>query len=474
MLERIRTIVRHNCQLDPYRSVLVGVSGGPDSLCLLDIILRCGYSLVVAHLDHSLRSESEMDAQKVCEIAEALGVPFVVEKEDVPAFADAHGISLEEAARIVRYTFLFEQAGKVGAQAVAVGHTADDQVETVLMHLLRGTGISGLKGMDHRSLPTPWSLEIPLVRPLLSIWREEVEAYVAFRGLRPVWDASNQDTTFFRNRLRHELIPFLETYNPRIRRSLWRTAEILRGDSAILERVIDSAWVMCVSEETLDFIAFTIQTFRDQPLGVKRQLLRRAVSKLRPGLRDVDFDAVERAVVFLASPKRTTQYDLTAGLRLLLEKDKLLVVHWEADLPGADWPQLAAGELFELNIPGNITITNGWEMSSEEVVEDNFTLEHVVRTQDPYQAWIDYDSIRLPLNVRGRKPGDRFQPIGMGGHSVKISDFMINVKLPRRARNAWPLVLSGEDILWVPGYRLGHPFRLSAATRRIAHLRLTK
>ena len=236
MLDRFPTTLQSECHLEQDLLLLVGVSGGPDSLCLLDVLRRLDYRLVVAHLDHGLRPESADEALAVQRLAESLGAACVVERQDVSAFAEMHGISLEEAARSVRYRFLFEQARLYEAQAVAVGHTADDQVETVLMHLLRGAGLSGLRGMAYRSLPNTWSQDIPLVRPLLGTWREEVLAYCHANALQPHLDSSNLDIRFYRNRLRHDLIPYLKNYNPRVHEVLWRTARVLSDDYAVLEQ----------------------------------------------------------------------------------------------------------------------------------------------------------------------------------------------------------------------------------------------
>ncbi|MCJ7625136.1 MAG: tRNA lysidine(34) synthetase TilS, partial [Anaerolineaceae bacterium] len=210
-------IIREECKLQGDQPILVGVSGGPDSLCLLDVLDRMQYSLIIAHFDHNLRSNSGKEAQIVKKISIARNLPFVHDKKDVLRFAAEENLSIEEAARITRYRFLFEQAKKFSAQAIAVGHTADDQVETVLMHLLRGTGLSGLTGMTYRSHLTKWDPEIPVVRPLIGIWKEEILSYCFERNIKPVIDESNQDVKYLRNRLRHELMPYLERYNPKIK-----------------------------------------------------------------------------------------------------------------------------------------------------------------------------------------------------------------------------------------------------------------
>jgi tRNA(Ile)-lysidine synthase len=472
MLHNLRTILQQECGLDPSKVVLLALSGGPDSLCLLDSLWRIGYPIVAAHLNHGLRPEAGDDALAVKGFTDERGLSLVTSEVDVAQWADSQGLSVEEAARILRYRFLFEQAKRFEAQAVVVGHTADDQVETVLMHLLRGSGLAGLTGMAFRTLPTPWNHEIPLVRPLLGTWRAEIQAYLSERCLRPVQDASNLDTRYFRNHLRHELIPLLKTYNPRARQSIWRMAQALQGDADIVERAIAAAWELCLDASGPGYVSLKMEKLRDQSIGIQRNLLRRAIALLRPGLRDIDFDTIERGLSFLGNPARSAHMDLAAGLRLLLEAGRLWVAAWEADLPAGDWPRVPLDEVLELRVPGKLDLPGGWRLCARPAADGSEARQQVVENADPFQAWIDGRLLRLPLIVRGRLPGDRLRPLGMEGHSIKLSDLMINLKLPRRARPTWPLILSASDIVWIPGFRLSHPYRLGEDTLGVIHLSL--
>lgn len=484
-LDRIDQTARRECRLSTEEPVLVGVSGGPDSLAMLYALHRLGYPIIVAHLDHQLRPESAAEAEAVAQTAAGLGLPFLLARESVADFAAEQRLSIEEAARERRYGFLFRQARDRKVQAVAVGHTADDQVETMLMHLLRGAGLSGLKGMAYRSSPNPWSREIPLVRPLLAAWRSQVLAFLESQGLRPSLDASNLDMRFFRNRLRHELIPFLETYNPGIRRVLWRTAEVLREDYAVLDEVVEAAWQKALVEQAGDNLALRSETLLEQPLGVQRHLIRKAIAHLRPGLRDIGFEAVERTIDFTqrmrSEPGGRREIDLIAGLRLTAEEERLWLAGWEAELPerlageAVPWPQAPAGRTLKLEVPGEVRLNGGWVLAAWEEEIPSGDAESLPEG-DPFQVYLDAGELQVPLVVRTRQPGDRFQPLGLEGHSQKLADFMINEKLPQRARAAWPLLTgrhSGEAqdaILWVPGFRPAHPFRVTAETRRTLHV----
>ena len=456
----MRKILEQACKLNKANPVLAAVSGGPDSLALLHVLHGLGYPLVCATFNHRLRPEAADEAAYVRQVAESLGVRFVTDSADVAAYAEAEGLSIEEAARTLRYRFLFRAAREAGAQAVATGHTADDQAETVLMHFLRGAGLAGLKGMAPRvvlpvfdAVPAGYK-EIPLARPLLNWQRADTEAYCRENGLSPLCDPSNADTTYFRNRLRHELIPALENYNPRIRQALVRTALALQGDEALLAEVIDAAWQKSVLELGAGFVAFDQAALENGSPALRRNLFKRAAFLLRPGLRDVDFAALERAATL-------QPVDMTGGLRLFVEGAKIYLAAYEADLPSVEWPQVVNGELA------------GWELVVETVAGENLFVQAREKS-DPFIAWLDAGLMGDRLRVRAVHAGDRFQPLGMSGASVKLQDFFVNIKLPKRARSKWPLVCVGDEIAWVAGLRLAHPFRVTEKTKRALHLQIKR
>jgi len=474
-LIRLLHILQQDCQLDTTRPVLIGVSGGPDSLCLLDLMWRFGYPLLVAHLNHGLRLEAGEDAQAVQEAAQTRGLPFLLEEADIDAFAHHHALSIEEAARKVRYQFLFEQARQHQAQAVAVAHTADDQVETILMHLLRGAGLSGLKGMSYLSQPNPWSDKIALVRPLLGVFRNEIMDYCNEQDLRPVFDHSNLDLTYFRNRIRRELIPVLETYNSAIKSQLCRTAQTLASDDQVLELLTNVAWSDCCLEHGSSGVALKVYPLLIQPLGIQRRLVRRAISLLRPGLRDIDFSSIDRTLTFIRQSTRSAQLDLINGLRLLREGERVWVTNWEGALPTTDWPQIENPPQ-PLLVPGRVDLKAKWHLQAEYVEDVQMAIALAVDNADPFRAWINIDirDVQPSISIRPPIPGDRFQPLGMDGHQVKVSDFFINVKMPRRARKNWPLVCLGNVIVWIPGYRISHQHRLTANSTHGIYLHLFK
>jgi tRNA(Ile)-lysidine synthase len=479
MDKTFKTTLLDHCQLDLSKRVLVGVSGGPDSVCLLHLLLKLGVPLVVAHFDHRLRADSGKDALFVRDLAQSWDVPFCLGSEDVQTGAEQQALSLEEAARIYRYRFLFEQAQQWNTEAVAVAHTADDQVETVLMHLLRGSGTTGLRGMAYRSLPSAWSEQIPLIRPLLGIWRDQVMDYLMQNHLLANLDPSNKDNRFYRNYLRNELIPALESRHPLLRERIWHTADIIREDYQVLEKSFLDKWNEVLLSKGEGYLVLDYELFSSLAIGIQRGLVRKGINLLRPGLRDIDFLTVQAVLEFVHTPTRTGHRDLAAGLYCFLENGSLWLASWEAVLPsesgrGECWAQIEAGVEYHLSVPGTIQLSNDWALSAELRNDANNFYANALSNSDPYTAWLDLQSLQDPLLIRRRKAGDRFQPLGMGGSSLKLSDFMVNVKLPARARHAWPLVLSAESIAWVPGFRLAHPFRITPSTETALKLVLKR
>ena len=464
----LENILRDQCGLDPQKPILAGVSGGPDSLCLLDILVTAGYRVIVAHFNHQLRPEADLEAASVSERAHSLDLPFVTASADVHAYAREHGLSLEEAARLLRYRFLFAAARDHSAQAVAVGHTADDQAETVLMHFLRGAGLSGLKGMEYRTCLTVFDAGIPVVRPLLSLWRADTESYCRKHGLQPHYDASNADQLFFRNRLRHSLIPELEKYNPRFKEALLRTAQALQGDHSALQEVLEAAWKKLVVDTGAGWVAFDAPGLAGLAHGLRRNLIRQAAESLRPADRDFGFDALERAAAFAEAPAGK-QIDFVNGLYLFAEAGRIYLAAYEADLPSSGWPQVS----HQLPVSGHqVELGDGWILTVKEGLISPADRSLVT---DNWSVWLDADQAAAgPLIVRPRRAGDQFSPLGMAGQTIKVRELFINNKLPRRARLHWPLVCVGEQIAWVPGFRLAHSFRVTEKTRRVFHLEIKK
>jgi tRNA(Ile)-lysidine synthase len=460
------------CNLTFGRPVLVGVSGGADSLALSDGLAALGFPVVVAHYDHQLRAESQADQQFVREFAGGRQLTFVSESGDVAGFASEHALSIEEAARRMRYAFLFKAARQHGAQALAVGHTADDQVETVLMHMLRGAGLDGLTGMPWRGYLVSFDADMPLIRPLLGIWRADTEAWCQSHNLNYRVDASNADTTYTRNRLRHEIIPMLERYNPRARTHIQRMAGHLTADQRFLTGLAEAAFRKCLDQEGEGYLVFNRKRLAALDPALGARVMREAAFRLAKDLRDFDSGAVGRCLDAVGQAPDGWQSDLPGGLRLRVSADRLTLMTWQADLPGQDWPRIAQDFQENLACPGELMLGDGWKLRAEPASDWEEALDLALGNTDANQAWLDPGENKCDLVVRRAPAGQRFIPLGMETGSQKLSDFWVNVHLPRAARAAWPVVYCGAELAWLPGFRLAQPFRLTGKSRRVIHLEL--
>ncbi|MEA3339448.1 MAG: tRNA lysidine(34) synthetase TilS [Chloroflexota bacterium] len=499
ILKRVRRTIETHGLLAPGDGVVVGVSGGPDSVCLLHVLLRLREEyrlrLHVAHLHHGARgADADADADFVTALAAEWGLPVTVERQDVPALAAKQKMAFEETARRVRYTFLAQVAEEDGASKIAVGHNGDDQAETVLMHFLRGAGPAGLRGMlpltpltdsrgrrhesrgaSHDSCilhPASCSLHPAffIVRPLLEIPRAAIEAYCARQDLAPRFDRSNLDTTYFRNRLRHELLPLLEEHNPNIRARLRHTASVVAADYELLIQLREQAWAKTVREERETAIIFDQGAWRALPVALQRATLRRATYRLRRTLRDVNFVHVEHARQVGLRGETGDQATLPMGLALTVSYDTLTMGDAGDIGPPPDEPLLWDEETLPVQSPGATPLPQSqWTLRVENLRE--WDLTQIAANTDPWTAYLDAGALIEPLTLRPRRCGDRFRPLGMGGHSVKLSAFLTNLKVPRVWRDHIPLLVAGDEIVWVCGRRIGENAAIGPVTQRVARLR---
>lgn len=456
---------------DETGEIVVGVSGGPDSLCLIHQLLQTRYPIAAAYFHHRLRPEADEEARFVEEKAAAWGIPFLYGEGDVAAHADQKGLTAEEAARSLRYQFLFSRARTREAQAVAVGHTADDQVETVLMNILRGSGLQGLTGMATYSLPNPWSDAIPLVRPLLSVWGDDVRDYCRQHRLDPVYDASNQELTYRRNRIRHQVLPLLEEVNPNVRASIWQLAEIMRGEYSLLRKRTAVLWEDIFLEGGEGYLALDLPGLLDLELGDQRRLLRQALQDLVSGLSQVSFVHVEKVRQYLVDPRKHEVDNVVENMQVEVYQDRVWIFRGGEGVSLPAFPQVRGGKGITIQQPGSYPLDGGWLLEVEVLSLSDELRERIYNNQDPYQAWLDAGRVSFPLGVQGRNPGDRISPLGMEGE-IKVADLMINEKIPHIARDRWPLVRTEGEIVWVPGCRIAHAVRIRGDSKRALHLTL--
>ncbi|MBA7469569.1 tRNA(Ile)-lysidine synthase [subsurface metagenome] len=457
--QRVLDFIQENQLVSSQHCLLVAVSGGPDSVCLLHILVKLreelGIRLHVAHLNHQLRgAESEADAHYVSNLAHRLDIPATVEQRDVKAYQAQHHLSSEEAAREVRYTFLAQVAKSIGASRVAVGHTVDDHIETILMHLIRGTGTRGLRGLQPYSLWQSSENSLTIIRPLLPVSRRETADYCHSHQLMPRIDASNLSLSPLRNRIRHQLLPLLESYNPRVTEALLRTARIADDDLAFLDKETTRLWGKIVQKQG-NTITLDKEGVLELPPALKRYLLRRAIEDLLGNLKDIESRHIEEIMDALTKPAGK-RLSLPSGLIFSIEYNRYLI----SSEPAALSPFPVLDSEFPLKIPGE-TVLPGWHIEATITSREQMTAK-----DEDFTAYFDRDKTGDKLLVRPRQPGDRFQPLGMN-QPKKLGEFMIDAKIPSVWRQRIPLVCSPQHILWVVGWRIDERVKVTQDTQRV-------
>jgi len=445
--------------------LMVGVSGGPDSVCLLHVLWglqgQLRFALHAAHLDHGLRGEeSAGDAQYVLDLCHKLGVPVTIEQRDVQAYRQEHRLSLEEAARDVRYAFFADLANELGAKQVAVGHTLDDHVETVLLHIIRGTGTRGLAGLQAVRQAQAAGKRITLIRPLLDITRAETAAYCRRHRLRPRTDSSNLSRKLLRNRVRLELLPMLKTYNPAIVEALARTARIAADDSAYLEHATSRQWRRVARTEGNTAVLDKARLLGLAP-ALQHSVLRRAVEEQAGTLKDIEARHIEDMMALLEKPAGKAIH-LPYGLTFASGYDGYTLGHTPG-LP-CPYPPLSGEHVIRI---GRTTDLGAW------LVRVTLAPPPPKPVKDPFTALLDAESYDGPLTVRPIRPGDRFQPLGMSAEK-KVARFLLDAHVPRSWRERIPLVCAGERVLWVVGQRIDERARVTPQTRGMLRLQFAQ
>ncbi len=473
--------------LAPGEPLLIGVSGGADSVALLDVLVKSGWQPHVCHLNHKLRgAESDADAEFVGQLAQRYGLPATIEacpvvvggvsNPDRSRLKTAPTVSgSENAARRARFGFFAEVAAKTGISKLALAHTADDQVETFLLRLLRGAGVPGLIGIwPERKIGS-----LRVIRPMLGVTRAEVLEYLSAQGLTHREDSTNADRRFLRNRIRHELLPLLEReYNPGIRDVLLRTAEILRDEDDVLARLSESALEGYVpswppSERTQPFAAkswasLQVKALQEQPVAVQRRLLRFWLGGEDElgGLR-FTFDHIEAARELAVSECPSAEAHLPGEWIVYREYDWLRkATRTDLEPVRGEWPVNPAGETVIREL--GVRLRSEWLAPPTDGGAYSFP-SGVMNTRHADERF-DAEALGAQLCVRTWRAGDRFQPLGMGGEK-KLQDFFVDEKVPRRQRGRVPLLCAADGrIAWVVGYRIAEPFKVTEQTRRVLRI----
>jgi len=488
MLEIVKSIVTciEQHRLFPaHNTIVVAVSGGADSLCLLHLLHQlCGpdrrypnVQLHVAHLDHQLRPEvSARDAATIAHIAESWHLPVTLGVADVPAIAREEGRSLEEAARIARYRFLRTVAQSLPAPTrIAVAHQRDDQVETLLLHWLRGGGITSAVGLQPK--------QQDIIRPLLTVTHAETLAYCQQQQLTPRGDERNLGPRIVRNRIRHELLPLLESMNPGMRATLLRNAEVLQVDAAWIEAQIDAAWSTVVIAEQHKYISLQCTALLALPLSLQRHLLRRVTARLGEGQSPLELRHYKLIEQMLQQETGEPSLDLPGHLYAVCKADTLTFsLNNDGPMGRVARPLFNNNKEATLPIPARVAVPGTpWiavaevvtgallEAAREALQREDWPAVWRLLVSDRYVVYVDAAAIGATLCVRTRRAGDRMRPLGMA-HEKKIQDILVDRHIARAEREQIPLFYSAEHCVWLAGISLDDRVQLSGTTREIVRL----
>ena len=475
-----RFILRH-AMIENGETVIVAVSGGVDSLALLyglhTLRSQLNCQLHVAHLNHCLRSDADVDAAFVQQHATNLELPYTIQRADVPLLMKQWKLSVEASARKARYQFYEDVCTQIQATKVALGHHQDDTAETVLMNLIRGSGATGLKGIA----PVR---DVKFIRPLAGFTRQQIEAFLTSMELVPQQDSTNTDTRYLRNRIRHELIPVLESdYNPNIKVGLSRTADVLGAESEYLDTVTQEAFEACRIRDLTEVetpvksgsVVLDSAKFQQYHIAVQRRILRQSFSEVLGYTGDLYFAHCEAMLNLVEGDSPNAVLALPNGLQFRRAYQWLI---FEVSTDPIETESFA----YPLAVPGKALIT---ALNAKITAElGNIRSREALELPDgKFEAVFDYEKLKgafanpslgtFPLAVRNRRQGDRFQPYGMQG-TKKIKDFMIDAKVPRYERDRVPLLVCGDEVLWLVGYTTSEPFKVQTGTQQYLYLRYVR
>ncbi len=480
LLQQFISTLQKEELIKPGETVILGLSGGPDSVCLLDLFAKIKgdwqLRIISAHLNHGLRGQDADEDESFCrEQSQLAGVEFQSRKTDIASYAFSHKLSLEEAGRLARYHYFLELAEEFKAKSVTVAHHADDWAETVLMRLIRGAGPDGLAGMTY-SRPLVFEGEpfpdpsIQVIRPLLNISRKQILDYLQEKSLLSRTDATNSDTAYLRNRIRHQLIPLLEKdYNPNIRETLCRTADIISREEEYWDSLLDEFFGENPPAQREDgALTYPRQALNQQPLSLRRRLVRQLIEMAQGHLKGLGFEAVEDIIQLLGSSSAPSALDLPGELRVERDPDSLVL------LPKTT-PQPKGIISYELKVPG--TLQANYFKKTFQAQRLDATPELLERilsgNVSPNEVYLDADKLSFPLCLRGWQDGDKMIPLGMPGHK-KLHDIFINKKIPKWKRPLIPILHDSDKILWISSTLPSDEGKVTKNTKKILQVSVTE
>ncbi|MBM7623870.1 tRNA lysidine(34) synthetase TilS [Sporohalobacter salinus] len=465
MIQQVKDVIEEHQLLSEGDKVVVSVSGGPDSLTLLHILwrLQAEYSLNlhVFHLDHMFRGEaSREDAEYVARFAKELNIPATIEEYNVPAYIKETGLSKQAAAREIRYRMCTELADNLKADKIAIGQHADDQAETVLMNFLRGAGLDGLSGIEPIRNKN-------FIRPLLKVWREDIEGYCRNYNLEPRIDKSNLKSVYRRNKVRLELLPHLaEEFNSSIKENLVRMAEIFRAENSFMEKYTAEKYNQIIIESDEQELILDLKAIKNLDLAIQRRVFRQALLDFCNTKRDYYAQHIQQMIDLITDGETGNILQLPQGLRLKKSYNKLKF-YWKDD-------SIINIDDFsgKYSVPGEYEIKELGIKLKIDIIKFENNLQELLHSSS--KLYLDYELIGDKIKIRNRREGDRFYPLGMEG-SKKLKDFFIDEKIPATDRDYIPIFTTLEGNIFAVGdLRIDDRFKVTDQTEKILALSMKR
>jgi len=454
IIKKVKQTVEKYNMLSIGDHVLVGLSGGPDSVCLLQIlnILKPAYKLKIsaAYIDHGLRPEDVPKEIEFCRnLCNRLGISFYTQSINVKEFAKTEKVSIQEAARILRYGALEQISININAHKIALAHNADDQAETVIMRLLRGAGPAGLSGIP--------PVRKKIVRPLIEVERAEIEKFLSEKNISYIIDPSNESLKYLRNRIRKTLMPVIKSISPKATRIISKTADILREENDYINVAVTKALMRLMSRKTDKTVELFCNPMEVLNLVILRRSLRVAIDSVR-GLKGLTFDHIEDIIKLIKTGKPGDRIYLPKGIRAIKGYSTLVIT--------AEPPRKLS--TYEITEPQEIYLKEASVVLSLKEIKRQELKDF---GDGKNTIYADLDKIKFPLIVRARKPGDYFYPFGFG-KKKKLQDFFVDEKIPRDERDTVPVIESDGAIVCIAGYRLDDRFKIDDNTKRCLQIKL--
>lgn len=453
----VETIKRENL-ISKNDKIIIALSGGPDSVCLLHVLNKLskqeGFTLYAAHLNHQIRgTAAHKDALYAMDLCAELGIRYFVKSLDVPTYCKEKKLTLEEGARILRYEMLFELKGELAADKIAVAHNLDDQAETVIMRIMRGTGLTGLKGMEYKRPDG-------IIRPLMDVLKKDIEKYCQLNKLHPRIDHTNLEDEYTRNKIRIHLLPYIQReYAPNIKEALSRMANGLREDSLFIENIADQKFAEIAALIDADTVRIDLDLLESEDVVITKRIIRNAYKHIEGSYNGLEAVHLDDVIELMQNQRKNAKINLPKGIIADKKSSYLYLTKKEIKNEPIE---------YEIEIPINkVTVIEelGIRVETQRISKEKSKLFSTGTNTKSF----DIAKVSGKLIMRNRRNGDKIKPLGLGG-TKKIKDILIDSKVPLELRNNVPLLCDDEKVLWIVGHCISEEAKISEQTEAVVRI----